>query len=262
MESALAEIEFLALSSNRVTVLEALAEEPHTRGGLADVTGASQPTLGRILRDFEERRWITRTEAGYEATPTGRLVANGLTELLAILETEEKLRPVVEWLPAEELAFDVGRLRDATITVPSRTRPSAPVKRVIGLLREARDVRACSYAFNEGSLEAVHERVVAEEQRFEGVFSRTAIDALVEDDSLRAKLHELLASDDAAVRSHPDEIPIAITIADGRVLLMVRDDDGVLQAAIDTDDPEVLSWARSVHEEYWSAATPLEVGEL
>jgi predicted transcriptional regulator len=262
MESALAEIEFLALSSNRVTVLEALAEGPHARGELADVTGASQPTLGRILRDFEERRWITRTEAGYEATATGRLVADGLTELLAILETEEKLRPVVEWLPAGELEFDVGRLRDATITVPSRTRPSAPVKRATGLFREARDVRACSHAFNEGSLEAVRERVVAGGQRFEGVFSRTAIDALVEDDSLRAKLRELLASDDAAVRSHPDEIPIAITIADDRVLLMVRDDDGVLQAAIDTADPEVLSWARSVHEEYWSAATPLDPGEL
>lgn len=262
MESALAEIEFLALSSNRIASLEALAEEPHSRRELADVTGASQPTLGRILRDFEGRRWIDRSEGGYEATATGRMVADGMTDMLAIMETEAKLRPVIEWLPAESMAFDLGRLRDATITVPSRTRPSAPVKRVTGMLREAEDVRACSHAFNEGSLEAVRERVTDGTQTFEGVFSRTAIEALAEDDLLRTGLRELVVSENAAIRSYPEEIPIAITVLDGRVYLMVRDDDGVLQASIDSDDPEVLSWARSVHEGYWEAATPLTAGEL
>ncbi|ADJ13779.1 helix-turn-helix transcriptional regulator [Halalkalicoccus jeotgali] len=262
MESALAEIEFLALSSNRVAVLEALTEGVHTRSELADVTGASQPTLGRILRDLEERRWIARTDGGYEATATGRMVAEGMTDLLAIVETEAKLRPVVEWLPAESMDFDLGRLRDATITVPSRTRPSAPVKRVNETLRRAEDVQVCSHALNEGTLETVRERVVNGQQRFKGVLSRTAIDALAEDDSLRARLRELVAAEDATIRSHPEEIPIAVTVADGRVYLLVRDDDGVLQAAVDTDDPDVVSWAESVHERYWSAASPVEPDTL
>lgn len=262
MKSALAEIEFLALSSNRVAVLEALAEGVHTRSELADATGASQPTLGRILRDLEERRWIRRADGGYEATATGRMVAEGMTDLLAVVETEAKLRPVMEWLPTGSMTFDLGRLRDATITVPSRTRPSAPVKRVNEALGRAEDVRVCSHAFNEGTLETVRERVVDGQQRFDGVFSRAAIDALAEDASLRDGLRELVAAEGATIRRHPEEIPIAITIADGRVLLLVRDDDGVLQAAIDADDPEVLSWARSVHEEHWDAASPLEAGEL
>lgn len=262
MESALAEIEFLALSSNRVAVLEVLAEQPHTRSDIAEATGASQPTIGRILRDFQERRWITWTERGYEVTATGRLVAAGLTDLLAILETEEKLRPVMEWLPAEAMEFDLKRLRDATITVPSRTRPSAPVKRVLGMLRDAEEVRICSHAFNEQSLEVIHERVAEGTQTFEGVFSRSAIDALAEDDSLRARLRDLVSAEGAAIHSYPEEIPVAVTIADGRVHLILRDDDGVLQAAIDTDDSEVVSWARSVHEDHRSAASPLEAGEL
>ncbi|WP_122087952.1 helix-turn-helix transcriptional regulator [Halalkalicoccus subterraneus] len=262
MESALAEIEFLALSSNRVAVLETLAEGSHARSELADVTGASQPTLGRILRDFEERRWITRIDGEYETTATGRMVAEGMTDLLATVETETKLRPVTEWLPAESMAFDLGRLRDATITVPSRMRPSAPVKRINEALGRATDVQVCSHAFNEGTLETVRERVVDGRQRFEGVFSRTAIDALAEDDTLRVRLRELTGAEGTSIRRHSEEIPIAITIADGRVYLLVRDDDGVLQASIDTDDPEVLSWARSVHEEYWDAATPLEPEEL
>ena len=258
MESALAEIEFLTLSANRIAVLEALAEEPHTRSDLAEATGASQPTIGRILRDFEERRWITRTEREYEATATGRLVAAGLTDLLAILETEEKLRPVMAWLPADVMTFDLRRLHDATITVPSRTRPNAPVQRALEMLREAEGVRACSHAFNEQSLAVIRKQVIGGRQTFEGVFSRTAIAALAEDDSLDTQLRELASSNGAAIRIHPEEIPIAITIADDQVHLMLRDDDGVLQAAIDTDDPEVLSWARSVHESYWSEAKPLE----
>lgn len=262
MESALAEIEFLVLSSNRVAVLEALAEEPRDRSALAEVTGASQPTIGRILRDLEERRWIARVEGRYEATATGRLVAAGLTDLLAIVETEQRLRPVMEWLPVEAMTFDLRRLRDATITVPSRTRPSAPVRRVNGMIREARDVRVCSHAFNEQSLEVVRDRVVDGPGTFEGVFSRRAIDALAEDDSLRTRLRDLVSSEEAAIRIHTEEIPTAITIADDRVHLMLRDDDGVLQAAIDTDDAEVLSWARSVHEAHWSAAAPLDVEAL
>lgn len=262
MESALAEIEFLALSQNRVAVLSALAEGSHARSELADLTGASQPTLGRILSDLDERRWITRTEEGYEATATGRLVSEGLTDLLAILETEERLRPVMEWFPAEAVGFDLRRLREATITVPSRTRPNAPVQRALSMLRGAEDVRICSYAFNEASLEVIHDRVTDGAQTFEGVFSRMAIDALAGDDSLCARLRELADSPGATIRSHPEEIPTAITIADDHVHLMVRDDDGVLQAAIDTDDPEVREWARSVHETHWSAATPLDPEEL
>lgn len=168
----------------------------------------------------------------------------------------------MEWLPVDVMAFDLRRLRDATITVPSRTHPSAPVRRVNGMIREAEDVRVCSHAFNEQSLKAVRERTLDGPGAFEGVFSRTAIDALAEDDSLRTRLRELASSDDAAIRIHAEEIPTAITIADDRAHLMLRDDDGVLQAAIDTDDPEVLSWARSVHEAHWSAATPLDVEGL
>ncbi|MFC6726379.1 MarR family transcriptional regulator, partial [Halobium palmae] len=71
MESVLSEIEFLALSANRVRVLDQLAESEYSRRDLAELTGASQPTLGRILHDFEERAWVTRGPEGYAATATG-----------------------------------------------------------------------------------------------------------------------------------------------------------------------------------------------
>lgn len=262
MDRALEEIEFLALSPNRIAVLNALREAPSTRRELAESTGASQPTLGRILRDFDDRNWIVRTGEGYDVTATGRLVAAGFTDLREIVETELTLREVVAWLPTDEMAFDLLALRDATITVPSQTRPGAPVSRVTDTIRGADTVRIVSHAFNERSLETIHRYVRENGQRFEGVFSTTAIDALADEPSLRDRLQELLETDRAEVRVFEGDVPHAVTIADDVLSLMVRDDDGVLQAALDTDNEQVRTWGENLHERYWERASPLETGEL
>lgn len=262
MDEALDEIEFLALSANRIEVLRALADRPLTRGGLAASTNASQPTVGRVLRDFEERRWVTRTEEGYVATATGALVARGIGDLLAIIETDRKLRPVLEWLPTKTMDFDLRHLRDASITVPSPTRPSAPLGRALDLLRDATTVRICSHTFNEWSLSVIRERVAAGEQTFEGVVSRAAIDAIATDSTLRDDLETLLAATGATVRVHETELPVAVAITDDRVHLLLRDETGVLQATVDTDDEEALSWARETYEQYFEEASPLDLDHL
>lgn len=258
MESALEEIEFLALSSNRVEVLRLVSEESQTRNGLAMATGASQATLGRILADFEERSWVRREGGEYVATATGRLVSKGFTDLLDILETEGELRGVVRYLPTRAMEFDLRHLADATITVPSETRPNAPVQRVLELLEDAEEVRAFSHAFNEQSLTLVEEKTTAGEQTFEAVLSRSAVAALAEDSTLRRRLESLLDADGAEIRAREGDIPLAVTIADDVVHLLVRDDDGVLRASIDTDDETVRRWADDRFEAYWRTAVPVD----
>ncbi|AHG00148.1 IclR family transcriptional regulator [Halostagnicola larsenii XH-48] len=262
MDRALEEIEFLALSPNRIAVLNALRDAPATRRELGAATGASQPTLGRILRDFDDRNWIVRTAEGYDVTATGRLVAAGFTDLREIVETELTLRDVVAWLPTDEMDFDLLALRDATITVPSQTRPGAPVSRVTDTIRGAETVRIVSHAFNERSLETIHRHVRENGQRFEGIFSTAAIDALADEPSLSDRLRELLETDRAEVRVFDGDVPHAVTIADDVLSLMVRDDDGVLQAALDTDNEQVRTWGEDLHERYWERARPLEAADL
>ncbi|MDF9744162.1 helix-turn-helix transcriptional regulator [Natrinema salsiterrestre] len=258
MESALEEIEFLALSSNRVEVLRLLAEGRHTRTELAAETGASQATLGRILGDFEDRSWIRHDGSEYVATATGRLVAEGFTDLTEILETEAELRDIVDYLPTHAMEFDLRRLSDATITVPSATRPNAPLGRLLDFLRDGDEVRTFSHTFNEQTLRVVRERVTAGEQRFRGVFGRSAIDALADDSSLRAQLEALLAADDAEIRVREEGVPIAIMIVDDLVYLLLRDESGILQASVDTEDDAVRSWAEDSLDHYWRTATPLD----
>jgi predicted transcriptional regulator len=258
MESALEEIEFLALSPNRVKLLRLLSERRHTRGELGEATGASQATLGRILGDFEERSWIRREDSAYVATATGRLVAEGFSDLLDIVETERELRDIVRYLPTHAMDFDLRRLADATITVPSQTRPNAPVQRLLDLLRDASEIRAFSHAFNEQSLTVVQERTTAGEMDFRGVFSTSAIDALAGDAALHRRLVTLLDAERTAIRSRDEGIPLAATIIDDVVHLLLRDENGVLQASVDTDDEAVRSWAHDTFDHYWRTAIPLD----
>ena len=262
MEASLADIEFLALSENRVVVLRSLADRSYTRSRLAAETGASQATLGRILNDFQERSWVEHRDGEYAATATGRLVSRGFTDLVDVLETERELRGVVEFLPTEELTFDLRHLSGATVTVPSGTRPDAPLQRLVDAEREAAEIRVFSHAFNEQSLSVTAERAREGELTFRGVFSRGAIDALASDDGLRRTLRDLLDADDAAVRVCDGEIPLAGSIVDDAVNLLVRDEDGVLRAAIDTDDEVVLAWAEDTFTEYWESATPFDRRDL
>jgi len=262
METALEEIEFLALSPNRAEVLRLLAQRRHTRRDLAGETDASQATLGRILGDFEERAWVRKESGGYVATATGELVASGLTDLLSILDTERDLRPIVSYLPTDAMAFDLRHLADATITTPSGTRPNAPVQRVLDLLDDADDVRVFSHAFNEQSLTVVHERTAASDQTFQGVFSRSAIEALAADSALREQLLDLIATDGVEIRLCENEIPLAVTLADDAVHLLVRDENGILQASIDTDDSAVRQWADETFADYWASAAAIEPSDL
>ncbi|AXR77014.1 helix-turn-helix transcriptional regulator [Natrarchaeobaculum sulfurireducens] len=261
MESALEEIEFLALSSNRVEVLELLAAERYTRAELARETGASQATLGRILGDFGDRSWIVREGSEYTATATGKLVAAGFTDLLEIVDAERKLRNIVSYLPVDALTFDVRRLAHATITTPSRTRPNAPLQRLLELLGDADSVRTVSHAFNEQTLTVVEERTAANDQSFTGVFSRPAIDALADEPDLRRRLETLLEAEEATV-GVVAEVPLAVMTVDDVVYLLLRDEQGILRASVDTADPDVRAWADTVIDDYLADATLLEVDAI
>lgn len=79
------EVEFLARSDHRVTVLRTLSDRPRTRADLHDATGIPQPTLGRILGDFTERNWAERDGHEYALTEPGMLVAAAFDfQLLAV----------------------------------------------------------------------------------------------------------------------------------------------------------------------------------
>lgn len=259
-EDALSEAEFLARSPNRLAALRAATEEPRTRGAIASAIDASQPTLGRVLEDLTERGWLARGPAGYRRTATGQLVLDAFTGLLGTLSLERRLREVAPHLPTSAFDFGLDRFAGAAVTTPTPTRPDAPVRRMTELLSRTDHVRVLSYALNESKLDLMAERVGGG-LTVEGVFARDAIDAVAADPRLGAELRELLDHADAAIRVHDGDVPVALEITDDRVHLLCRD-DGIVRAAVDTDDPTVREWAAATHERYWTGSDPVDPTDI
>lgn len=261
MEQALEEVEFLVRSSNRVAVLQLLADGGRTRKELAAKAGVSQATLGRILRDFQEREWVTQDGSTYRATPTGELIASGFQEFTTILEIEQRLRDIVTYLPEEFQEFDLRQLADATVVTPSRIRPDAPLQRLLELLDDASDVVAVSHTFNEQALAVVTEQTTAGTMTFEGILSQTAIDGLLEDPDLREQFQTLVGHDTVTIRVRP-EVSFAIMLIDETVCFLIRDQEGILRASIDTESEAIRSWASGKIEHAQDTAEVLSPVEL
>ncbi|MEZ3145432.1 helix-turn-helix transcriptional regulator [Halobaculum sp. MBLA0143] len=255
---AIEEAEFLARSDNRVAVLRLLAEERHSRAALAEAVDVSQATLGRILDDFDERSWIRHEGTGYVATATGELVAAAFGDLLDTLTAEQTLRDVIRYLPTHAMEFDLRRLADAEITEPSRTRPNAPLQTTTALIDDAAALRAFSHTFNEETLTQVHGRVIDGDQTFTGVFSRRAYAGLAAQPSAWERTLELIDHQDAELRIREEGVPLAVLLSDDRVNLLLRDEEGLLQAALETTDEAVFDWAEGSFDHYWRTATTVD----
>jgi predicted transcriptional regulator len=261
MAAPLEEIEFLARSANRIEVLATLADGAYSRRELGEAVDASQPTLGRVLNDLSDRTWIRYDGERYRATATGRLVAAGITDLRERLETETRLREVAAWLP-DDLEVDLRHFRDATITTPTAARPNAPIRRMLELLRSTDRALLCSHSFNEQKLRLLRERVTNGEMTAKGVFTADAIDALVDVPDLRRELRALVDAPDAEIRVTTEDVPLAVEITADRSHLLLRDDEGLVRASVDTGDASVREWATALHERYWVGAEPVDETRL
>ena len=260
MGSSTEDIEFIASSNHRVGVLAALAERQRTRDDLRSATGASSPTMGRVLTSFENRRWIERTGPTYELTPLGTFVAERFAELQAAMDTERKLRDVWRWLPREMEGFSVELFADATIAYPGPGYPYEPVERVIQLV-EASD-SMCGLGttvFKSIANEAVC-LAVLDGMEFEYVYPPDVLAATVAWDP--EMVEKAAACDHCTVLVHddlPDRERCGIGIFDDRIGICCHDADSRgLLAWIDTDAPEAREWALSVFERYRREARPAD----
>ncbi|WP_224333776.1 helix-turn-helix transcriptional regulator [Haloprofundus halobius] len=252
------EIVFLARSKNRIRVLEALAGGPHTRRELESTVGASQPTLARILRDFEDRYWVEREGTQYRTTASGAFVAASFTDLLSNVKTEVRLRDVVRWLPMAHLDVAFERFDDARITRPTQTTPSGPLKRALELSARADRQLVVSYVLNHEMLETIYDATVDGSQSLRGVLSRGAVETLREDPASWRRFRELLAAENADLRLADGPVPFAVGVADETVYFFLRDESGLLRALLESTDDDVREWAVRTVEEYWNRGVDVD----
>lgn len=257
MKSALDDVAFLALSENRVAILAVLSDErTHTRDGAMEATDVSRPTLARILDDLDERAWITQHGQNCRITSLGLWVHEEFTGLLETMRSARRLRDVERWLSTETLSFDLDRLADASITVPSRNDPLAPMHRASELERTASRSRVLTHALPTPCLDAHWEAITAGTQWFEAVVTPRVIETMA-NPTHTPRFGEVLEADRTAVFVYDDVIPDVVGINDGIVYFGVDDEKGAPLALIETDDEAVRRWAEETFESYRERASRL-----
>lgn len=260
MKPALEEIDFLARSNHRVGVMEELTAGSQERRDLRAATGASTPTMSRILTDFEARRWIVRDGPIYELTPLGEFVANRFLDLREAMEIERKLRDVWQWLPREMDGFSVDLFADATVSYPGPGYPYEPVERLTHLIKGTNRLRGFdNIVYKSINNEAVCQAVL-DGMELEYVYSPTALEGTFTWNPERVM--------EAASREHchvfvhddlPDGNRCGLGIVDDRAGICCHDaETGALTAVIDTDAPEAREWAIATFEHVRREAEPVE----
>lgn len=244
------DIEFLARSGHRVTALVALSRRPQSRADLLAITGVSQSTMGRTLREFEDRNWIRRNGSVYEASLAGEFVASGMQELVDRIHTEQMLRDSWELLPDKENGFTFEMVADAVVTVADIEDPYRPVNRFLELLRDTDRFRFAG--FNAALLEPCKDQLcqlVIDGMQTEIIDPPNVIQYIRS--TCPNQFSEMLESGDLTLRVH-DELPTyGIGLFDNRTAITGYDPStGMVKMLVDTDAPEAREWAESVYETY------------
>ncbi|TYT60446.1 helix-turn-helix transcriptional regulator [Natrialba swarupiae] len=260
MGSFIEEIEFIASSKHRVGVLEALAEGGHDRRDLESMTGAHSSTIGRVLSDFEERRWIERNGPTYELTPLGEYVADQFADLCDAMEIEGKLRAVWQWLPREMEGFSPELFADAVIAYPPTGYPYEPLERVIQLYEENDSLRGFGATIFKGAAYEVFTREALDGMEMEFIYPATCLSAIINwnpelfQQTANLEHCNILVHDDL-----PDTRRCGIDIFDDRVAICCHDPETrAFRAWFDTAAPEAREWAKSVFQEYRSEARSVD----
>lgn len=258
-DRAVEELAFLARSRHRIQLLGQLSVEERTRRDLRDATGISKPTMGRILGDFEERRWIANNHDGtYKLTPQGVLVADGLDDLLGVLDTVGRLADVAGQLPLERMAFDPRHLSSATIVTPSSADPLAHMRRFDELAAHATRVEMFS---NVLSCTPAHEPSDADRELLaqvdELIVTADALRSDLEDPGLSEWLQGRVEDGDLTLHQYDGSADYLYGMFDDTVGIVPIDDGGMPSALIETEADPIRSWARDTFEAHRRTATEL-----
>lgn len=211
METAIDDIDYLTRSPPRIRVLERIHESPRSRQDLKDGIDASRTTLSRMLADFEERDWITRSDGTYRTTPEGDLVASEVGRVLENLEAGRELDAHLEWLPVDEFDFDLHRLLGADVATLQWNDP-ASIRQLAGTLEGANHVKSVAAAVSREVVEVLRKVTVEESATYEGIVGPTALEIIQDHPELRRQLRDILATETASLYEYQGDEPLAMVM--------------------------------------------------
>lgn len=252
--------ELLETAVKRRPALSALAEGPRHRRELQEALDCSKATCHRIVRSFDEKGLLRRTDRGYELTGLGRALEAQVGAFERNVLTACRLEPLLEAFESAPVDFDLEPFADATVTRPEPDDPSPPIHRYLELFREARRIRTLARTSFVPPLYIEEIFEAAFEGNSEGgiaIYPKSVVEKRYEE---YPEIHRRVAEEGIPIRYRVyDTCPFGMTIYDDdHVGLRAYDEDtGVLVLFADTDDPGAVAWAEDVFEYYYERSEPL-----
>ncbi|QRV14814.1 transcriptional regulator [Haloterrigena salifodinae] len=253
---ALEEIQIFANSPYSVQVFEVLTDGPTTGRALAEQTGASRSTVSRILTKGESRGWVDSEGSQYELTDMGETMTNEFHDFLQTVKGIRHLGEMIRFLPPPARELDPRHLRDADIITPTETNPVKPFDYLAEWIRAANKKRSLARLAVSRFVKLIHDQSVQGQLDTESVIEASWFDTLGAEPKqipiwqTRAERGDVLVYD--------GDVPISLHIIDRTVgFWLSEDDQNGVEGLVVTDDPAVVSWARSLYEDYRAEAKPL-----
>nr|WP_049893914.1 hypothetical protein [Halogranum salarium] len=236
-----------------------LAAGPRTRPELRDATAASNATISRLLRAFENRGWVTGSRGRYQLTELGAYVAEAFGEFHGRMTTASDLQSLLPVLPLERLGLDIEAFAGAKITKSTSSDPLAAMVRLRELELGSLESRGLSSLFPEPCIDARHAAVVEGSQRLETVVSPPVVEAALSSE-FGHKFVELVDADESDIYVYTGTIELLGAINDGTACLALI--HGERLALVETSNPAVVGAMSDAFEEYRSQSTPLTTDSL
>lgn len=248
-------MEYLTSSSNRITVLRALVDEPGKPAEMRDRLDMPRSTFQRILSELQERSWAEKQDGVYSATALGEYVEGYFDDYLTTMNTLDELECFFDYVPFSEIDVGFDTLVESEITVSDAYSPHAPMERLLEALDDADEVRGLAPIITDSHAEAYHDAIL-EDTYVENVVERTVADIIVS--RYEGWFDEVRGSGRTETYIYEGSFPLGLTIMDDTVFVGAYDDDGIARTLLENDTEEMLEWAEEYHEKYKSRSEPVD----
>lgn len=250
----------LAVLSRRIDVLEVLAGDRAHKPALVEALDVSRSTIDRALRELEEFEYVRRTDAGYEATPAGRLARRAYRRLERQIDAISGARPLFRGLDPNALpppAVLVG----ADVEVAEPPAVHHPLERLKDLVRRAERYRGLAQVFTDEEFVNVFRRAVLERDvTIEFVFAEPMLEYLCSE--WGDAVGDLAVEDDVSLfvcETVPYGLAIAETPDGPEICLVLYGEGGDLAGIVANDTPTAIAWARESYREVRERAREVDV---